>query len=157
MINYNKSCIKAKELRKKGLSYREISKILKIPKDTIFGWISKNKTPNRPRNQKILPSAYGLSEKFGYIMGVMKGDGSIVKSINTIKLTSKDFDFCHKFKIMLEEWSGVKCTNISKTGNLWTVSLSSKSACEIIKSFNISNILIAGKKRGSIKFSLRYF
>ncbi|MFH1229094.1 MAG: LAGLIDADG family homing endonuclease [Candidatus Aenigmatarchaeota archaeon] len=143
-MNYKEAYKEALKLRDSGLTYSAIGKNLDISKDTVFGWLVCGKSPNRPRNQTLLPTSYNLTACLSYILGVMKGDGFIrhSKYTSTIVLASKDLDFCQTFKGKLEEWSGIKCTDIiMRKDGLFEVTLSSKEAGNLIETFNLSKIL----------------
>jgi intein-encoded DNA endonuclease-like protein len=139
---YDSFYLKAKDMRARNLRYSEIARSLKVPEGTVYGWLAQNKTPNRPRNQKLLPTANDLNPRLSYIMGVMEGDGCIVKSNYTIRLGAKDLDFVKGFADDLEKWSGIK--SIMKwSGNLWLCYITSKRACEVIWDFDLNQLLIS--------------
>lgn len=134
---------KARELRQKGLSFSSIASLLDIPESTVYGWLAKNKVPNRPYNQGSPEMLSKLSPDLAYVIGVMHGDGFVRPSVNSISLTVKDWEFCSNFKEKLERWAGISCTQITrrKCDGLWNVSLSSKAVCDIIVNFNLTNLL----------------
>lgn len=125
MENYTKETYdKTMELRKQNLGAKRISRILKIPKGTIDGWLYREKKPKiiskkykiaqeknkryltgSGWNRKTLPEvAKKLSADLAYICGVILGDGYIDKR-SGIELLVKDKDFAEIFALYLRRWS----------------------------------------------------
>jgi intein-encoded DNA endonuclease-like protein len=79
----------------KGLSTREISKITKIPKSTVWQWVSKKNHPLTNINKPNLQRSPCLS----YILGVIYGDGSVgkYKRHYSIQLAAVNYDFVKEF------------------------------------------------------------
>ncbi len=140
---------KAFELRKKGLTYVDISKRLNIVYPaTVRGWVRMGKLP---RGHFLRSNFDKLSPELGYIRGVLMGDGYLsIKRTGTkgqIGLEVKDKDFAQTFHKQLEKWSGLKARfSFNENKGLHTVRLSSLRAVEFLRDFNIFDVINANEE-----------
>jgi len=94
---------RAKGMRRQGFTYKKISNTLskryhiKIPKDTIYHWISDRNRPDGVFN-KFIPKP---SPELSYVIGVFLGDGYLkIEPKNyryVIRLKVKDKEFAEEF------------------------------------------------------------
>jgi len=111
---------RAKGMRRQGFTYKKISNILskkyhiKIPKDTIYHWISDRNRPDGVFN-KFIPKS---SPELSYVIGVFLGDGYLkIEPKNyryVIRLKVKDKEFAEEFSRAL-----VKILNKTKPYKIW--------------------------------------
>lgn len=94
-----------------------------------------------------------MNKNFGYIIGVLKGDGFLDK--NSIILNVKDKDFALVFKNKLENEFKKKC-RLNRYNGLWRVSLHSRFHSKLLKIYNYKRI---AKENNSVKrmFLLGFF
>ena len=85
---------KAVELYKKGYTYKKIGKYLKRSPSTMLLWIHQKNVKIRDKYIKVNLSP---SKELCYIVGVLKGDGSINSNKNGIILRVKDEEFAKEF------------------------------------------------------------
>lgn len=91
-------------------------------------------------------SSYFPSKELAYIIGVMLGDGNLMKGkCKGLRLRVIDKDFILNFKKKLEKWSGLKTTRIYKIkdksyvqGYIWGIMLISTKAYEFYNQFDIN-------------------
>lgn len=106
-------------------------------------------------NTKI-PKKLILDENWGYILGVLYGDGSI--SNNTIELSVTDKDFVKAFKRAIEKWTDFKIKihlydkeqrkkwTQSDGKDIYDICLTSLIVVGFLKKYNISKIEKTNKK-----------
>src|SRR3990170_2079628 len=77
------------------------------------GWhqkLMKRNFENNPMRRKIRDTSGNLTKDFAYIVGVLKGDGSLIcdnSSSWRLSLAVNSIDFAKKFKRICEKWSGL--------------------------------------------------
>ena len=138
---------KAFDLRKKGFTYKKISKELNIVyPGTVRGWIETGKIP---RGRFLNSNFQNLSSELGYILGVIGGDGYVIvkRTKGRIGLEVKDQDFAQHFHNQLAQWSGLKFSlGFNQNKKLYTTILYSLRAARFLKDFDIYNLINADNK-----------
>lgn len=133
---------KAFGLRRKGFTYRKISKELNITyPGTVLGWI---KTGKIPRGRFLNSNFHKISPELGYILGVIAGDGYVIvkRTKGRIGLEVRDKDFAQYFHNQLEKWSGLKISlSFNENKKLYTIVLYSLRAARFLVDFNIYNLI----------------
>jgi intein-encoded DNA endonuclease-like protein len=134
ITEYDDAC----KLYKNGLNVASVSKATNIPDMTVRMWLKKDVMP-REKIRQVKKLTLKKDEFFHYIIGVMKGDGSIRvdrKVGGYVSLTSIDKDFVQYFQRTLEKWSNLKVPIYTYEKNqkpLYMACLSSVFVAEFLK------------------------
>ena len=137
----------ALKLYQSGLNVASISKRIDIPETTVSYWLKKRYMP-REKIRQVKKLTLKKDELFHYIMGVMKGDGSIKvgrKVGGYVSLTCIDKDFTQYFQRTLEQWCGLKVPIYTYEKNqkpLYMACLSSVFTAEFLKTEMQNNLEI---------------
>ncbi len=144
-------------LYKKRVSFTKISKITKIPYQTIYGWIRFKK---RPRGYFLKKGFEKLSVELAYIIGVVEGDGyaPLEKSKGAIGLEVSDKDFAKYFKENLQRWSGLRTSfKFNEKKKLFITRLYSIRAVQFLYQFNFYKKIKKAKQNIKIAFVKGFF
>ena len=143
---------KVKKLRKKGLSYEEIVKSLKVKVDptTLSRWCRGLGKPTGSSLINVKPSP-----EFSYFLGALMGDGNIRKRIHNyqyeIRLRVQDKDFAILFakaisKIVNKKIKLRKEKDFTRCGERFLVSLSNKRLWEFLVSRSTTQLIRIAEK-----------
>lgn len=132
--------------------------------------------------RKIPTKPLKIDKNLFYILGVLKGDGSVDYKKYSISLDVKDKDFAIFFKNILEEWSGMKVSlnvyskeymqqhwKYPDMNSRYSVSLSSKYVVNFLKNINYQRVKVMNKRckslflrgmydsEGCVSYSIKYY
>lgn len=170
MKNFNYSIETYNEvlmLRKKGMTFQEISKNLNVPYYIVYSWCkgskplrfsekhrkqrikaikAVNKRNKRLREEKYKKLKQEVTPEFAFVLGSILGDGAVVirkrdcRTMAQTCLITKDKDYAEAFKACLEKWSGERCKLVFyvSTWQPWCYSLT---VAKILKEFEWNKIL----------------